>query len=64
MKFLQVYCETRKTVVYIQLDKIIMVSVTETKEGELAAAIEMQGLTDNYGAVVVRKSAEELIRMI
>lgn len=55
MKFLNVYCENRKSNVYISLDKIVLVSV----EGDISV-IELEGSEP----VRVNKDAEELIRKI
>ena len=55
MKFLNVYCENRKTNVYISLDKIVLVYAQEN-----AAVIELEGSSP----VLVNTGAEELIRRI
>lgn len=55
MKFLNVYCQNRKTNVYISLDKIVLVSAQ--KNGSI---IELQGSEP----VFANTEAEELIRKI
>lgn len=62
MKFLQVYCEKRAMAVYINLQKIVM--ITKTAETNDVCFIEVEGLNDSLGAIEVKKPAEELIRMI
>jgi hypothetical protein len=59
MKFLNVYCENRKTQVYINLDKIVMVTKTE---GEDVCQIELE--SRNETPVKVGMNAEDLIRKI
>jgi len=55
MKFLNVYCESRKANVYVSLDKIVLVSV----QGNISV-IELEG----SDPVRVNSDAEELIRKI
>jgi hypothetical protein len=55
MKFLSVYCENRKTNVFVSLDKIVLVSAQEH-----ASVIELQG----SDPVQVNIEAEELVRKI
>jgi hypothetical protein len=59
MKFLNVYCESRKAEVFISLDKIILI----TKDSEDGTSlIELEG--DKTEAVKVAMDTEELIRKI
>ena len=58
MKFLNVYCEDRKKEVYINLDKIVLV----TRLTDESCQIELAGRID--AAVKVGMPAEELIRKI
>jgi hypothetical protein len=55
MKFLNVYCESRKANVYVSLDKIVLVSAQNHE-----SIIELQG----SDPVRVNMEAEELIRKI
>jgi hypothetical protein len=65
MKFLQVHCETRSTMVFINTEKIVMISqATAVEEGEVYSLIEVEGLNDGKGAVKVRMPADSLTRMI
>jgi hypothetical protein len=59
MKFLNVYCENRKTQVYINLDKIVMVTKTEKED---VCQIELE--SRNETPVKVGMNAEDLIRKI
>ena len=59
MKFLNVYCENRKTQVYINLDKIVMVTKTEAED---VCQIELE--SRNETPVKVGMNAEDLIRKI
>ena len=59
MKFLNVYCENRKAEVYINIDKIVVVTKLE---GDEACQVELQGSTDT--PVKVAMPAEDLIRKI
>ena len=63
MKFLNVYCQKRATTVYINIEKIILISTPEGQE-ENTAIIDLQGLEDKQGAVVVSMSPAELVRLI
>ena len=64
MKFLQVYCESRKTFVYINIEKIVLLSKSNEQEnGKEVSLIEMEGL-DEKGAVKVALAPEELVKMI
>lgn len=58
MKFLTVYCESRKAEVFISIDKIVLI----TKTGEEMSLIELEG--GKTEAVKVAIGAEELIRKI
>lgn len=58
MKFLNVYCENRKTEVFIAVDKISVISKGEGEE----SLIELAGGKEN--AVRVAMPAEELVRKI
>jgi len=60
MKFLNVYCERRGTNVYINLSKIVLISIID-RNGEMVSLIEGEGLAE---PIEVLKPAEELIRMI
>ena len=55
MKFLNVFCENRKANVYINLDKIVLVSAHEQ-----ASVIELEG----SDPVRVNIDTEELVRKI
>ena len=63
MKFLHVYCERRNTSVFLNLAKIVLISKKEAEGMEERCLIEMEGI-DEKGTIEVRKSAEELVRMI
>ncbi len=64
MKFLQVYCESRKASVYLNIEKIVLLSKSnEQVNGQELSLIEMEGL-DEKGAVKVAIAPEELIKMI
>lgn len=57
MKFLHVYCENRKETVYVNLDKIVLI----TKGDDGASSIELDGKNNN---IKVAMPAEELMRKI
>ena len=59
MKFLNVYCENRKTEVYISLDKIILIKKLEE---ENACLIELEG--SHTEPVKAAMLSEDLIRKI
>lgn len=59
MKFLNVYCENRKAEVFINLDKIVL--VTKTDDGE-ASLVELEG--GKSEAVKVALTADDLIKKI
>ncbi len=59
MKFLNVYCENRKASVYINLDKIVLISKVNNDNASL---IEMEGGKENV--VKVAMIAEDLVRKI
>ena len=63
MKFLQVYCERRKTTVYLNMEKIALLTKSPN-EGPEFCLIEMEGLGSNSEPVAVKTSPEELIKMI
>ena len=58
MKFLNVFCDNRKTEVYISLDKIVLLQ----KLDENNSLIELESGKEQ--AVKVRMPAEELVRKI
>jgi len=58
MKFLNVYCEDRKKEVYINLDKIVLI----TRLSDDSCQVELEGRIDT--AVRVAMAAEELIRKV
>jgi hypothetical protein len=60
MKFLKVRCERRNTLVFINLHKIVLLASPQND----ITLIEVEGLSDNKGAVEVHQPAEEIIRMI
>lgn len=64
MKFLQVYCEKRKSPVYINIDKIVLLSKDTNQEDQNCSLIEVEGLSDGKGAVTVKTAPEDLIKMI
>jgi hypothetical protein len=57
MKFLQVYCEARKKEVFVNLDKIILITKTD---GE-SCVLEVEGTEQT---IKVAMQAEELVRKI
>ncbi|HVF81032.1 MAG TPA: hypothetical protein VM884_03825 [Flavisolibacter sp.] len=57
MKFLNIYCETRKAEVFVNLDKIVLIAKTDEENTSL---IRLAG----EEAVKVALPAEELIRKI
>ena len=63
MKFLQVHCESRGALVYINIDKIVLLTRTEI-DGKDACLIEVEGLNDGKGPVEVHTPAEQIIRMV
>ena len=58
MKFLNVYCENRKANVFVNLDKILLV----TKLDEETSVIALQGSKEEPVKVTIE--AEELVRKI
>jgi hypothetical protein len=64
MKFLQVYCENRKTSVYVNIEKIVLLSRDSNEEEQIFSLVEVEGLTDNRGALKVNMAPEDLIKMI
>jgi hypothetical protein len=65
MKFINAKCETRDTIVFINIEKIVLISkgfiAGSNKE---IALIEVDGLNDGKGPVQVNLSAEEVIKLI
>lgn len=59
MKFLNVYCENRKATVYINLDKIILLTKLDDDNSSL---IELEGEKDNTVKVAMR--TEDLVKKI
>jgi hypothetical protein len=57
MKFLNVYCESRKAEVFISLDKIVLVQ----KLDEENSLIELEG---NGGSIRVAMASADLVRKI
>lgn len=65
MKFLNVKCEERGTIVYINIERIVVITRARMAGGETEISlIEVDGLNDDKGAIRVNQSAEEVIRMI
>lgn len=65
MKFLNVKCEERGTIVYINIERIVVITRARMTGGETEISlIEVDGLNDDKGAIRVNQSAEEVIRMI
>ena len=64
MKFLQVYCENRKTSVYVNIEKIVLLSRDNNEEEQIFSLVEVEGLNDNKGALKVNMAPEDLIKMI
>jgi hypothetical protein len=63
MKFLNVHCFRRKTDVFINIERITLLSRTVVNDTE-ACLIEIAGLDDGKGPVEVHIPVEQVIRMI
>ncbi|MDB5207088.1 MAG: hypothetical protein JWR72_2163 [Flavisolibacter sp.] len=59
MKFLNVYCESRKASVFINLDKVVLITKLDN---DSQSSIELAGLSGDPVNVAMR--AEDLIRKI
>jgi hypothetical protein len=63
MKFLHVYCVSRGTSVYINIEKVVLLTKVEI-DGKDACLIEVEGLNDGKGPIEVHTPAEQIMRMI
>ncbi|HYE53341.1 MAG TPA: hypothetical protein VD996_00805 [Chitinophagaceae bacterium] len=64
MKFIDVQCMTRRTMLSINIDKIILLKHYIINQSINGCGIVLEGMNDDHGDIIVQKTVAEVKVMI